>query len=142
MFLSLTLCDPMHCSPPGSSVRGIFQARILECITIPLSRGSSLPRDQTQVHCNQIVYHLSHQGSLYTHTHTDFVISMFWYCNYTAKLCKMCLYRRRFNILLQVCISLKNFIENMQMYYYNFLYYAIVTNKNGYDCSKRERDRM
>ena len=78
----------------------------------------------------------------HTHTHTDFVISMFWYCNYTAKLCKMCLHRRRFNILLQVCISLKNFIENMQMYYYNFLYYAIVTNKNGYDCSKRERDRM
>ena len=65
MFSSLTLCDPMHCSPPGSSVRGILQARILECITILLSRGSSLPRDQTQVHCRQIVYHLSHQGSPY-----------------------------------------------------------------------------
>ena len=34
---------------PGSSVHGIFQARVLECIAIPFSRGSSQPRDQTQV---------------------------------------------------------------------------------------------
>ena len=39
-----TLCDPMDCSPPGSSVLGIFQARILEWVAIPLSRGSSWPR--------------------------------------------------------------------------------------------------
>ena len=38
------LCDPMDCSPPGSSVLGIFQARILEWVAIPLSRGSSWPR--------------------------------------------------------------------------------------------------
>ena len=38
----LTLSDPMDCSPPGSSVRGIFQARILEWVTL-LSRGSSPP---------------------------------------------------------------------------------------------------
>ena len=37
------------CSPPGSSVHGILQARILEWVTIPFSRGSSPPRDQTQV---------------------------------------------------------------------------------------------
>ena len=43
------LCDPMDCSPPGSSVRGILQARILEQIAIPFSRGSSQPRDQIQV---------------------------------------------------------------------------------------------
>ena len=42
-----TLCDCMECNPPGSSVHGIFQARILEWVTIPLSRGSSQPRDQT-----------------------------------------------------------------------------------------------
>ena len=41
----LTLCDPMDCSPPGSSVRGIFQARILEWVAMPFSRGSSQPRD-------------------------------------------------------------------------------------------------
>ena len=41
----------MDCSPPGSSVHGIFQARILEWIVIPISRGSSPPRDQTWVSC-------------------------------------------------------------------------------------------
>ena len=41
----LTLCDPMNCSPPGSSVHGIIQARILEWGAIPFSRGSSQPRD-------------------------------------------------------------------------------------------------
>ena len=43
-----TLCDPMDCSPPGSSVHGILQAKMLEWVTIP-SRGSSLPSDWTQV---------------------------------------------------------------------------------------------
>ena len=46
-----TLCDPMVCSPPGSSVHGILQARILEWVAIPFSRGSSQPRDGTQVSC-------------------------------------------------------------------------------------------
>ena len=44
-----TLCDPMDCSLPGSSVHGIFQARILEWIAIPSSRGSSQPKDWTWV---------------------------------------------------------------------------------------------
>ena len=44
-----TLCDPMDYSPPGSSVHGIFQARILEWVVIPFSRGSFRPRDQIQV---------------------------------------------------------------------------------------------
>ena len=47
----LTLCDPMDCSLPGSSVHGILKARILEWVAIPFSRGSSWPRDQTQVSC-------------------------------------------------------------------------------------------
>ena len=42
-----TLCDPMDCSPPGSSAHGVIQARILEWVTKPSSRGSSWPRDQT-----------------------------------------------------------------------------------------------
>ena len=46
-----TLCDPMDCSLPGSSSHGILQARILEWVAIPFSRGSSQPRDQTQVSC-------------------------------------------------------------------------------------------
>ena len=36
-----TLCDPLDCSPPGSSVHGVFQARILEWVASPFSRGSS-----------------------------------------------------------------------------------------------------
>ena len=48
----LTLCDPMDCSPPGSSVHGILQARILEGVATPSSsRGSSRPRDRTHVSC-------------------------------------------------------------------------------------------
>ena len=47
--LCLTLCDPMHCSPPGSSVHGISQARILEWLAISSSKGSSQSRDQTRV---------------------------------------------------------------------------------------------
>ena len=46
-----TLCDPMDCSPPGSSVHEIFQARILEWVAISFSRGSSQPRDWTRVSC-------------------------------------------------------------------------------------------
>ena len=46
-----TLCDPVDCSPPGSSVHWVFQARILEWVAIPFSRGSSWPRDWTQVFC-------------------------------------------------------------------------------------------
>ena len=46
-----TLCNPRDCSPPGSSVHGIFQARILEWVAVSYSRGSSQPRDQTCVSC-------------------------------------------------------------------------------------------
>ena len=56
----LTLCDLM--APPGSSVHGIFQARILDWVTTSSSRGSSLPRDQTgisEISCigRLILYH-------------------------------------------------------------------------------------
>ena len=46
-----TLCNPMDCSPPGSSVHGILQARTLEWVAIPFSRRSSWPRDQTWISC-------------------------------------------------------------------------------------------
>ena len=47
--LCLTLCNPMDCSTPGSSVRGIFQARIRipEWVVMPFSRGSYWPRTET-----------------------------------------------------------------------------------------------
>ena len=44
-----TLCNPVDCSLPGSSVHGILQARILEWVAISFSRGFSQPRDRTQV---------------------------------------------------------------------------------------------
>ena len=60
----LTFCDPMDCSPTGSSIHGISQERILEWIAISFSRGSSWPRDQTQVSfIAEILYLLSHQES-------------------------------------------------------------------------------
>ena len=46
-----TFCHPMDCSPPGSSVCGILQARILEWVAISYSRGSSQPRGQTCISC-------------------------------------------------------------------------------------------
>ena len=46
-----TPCDPMDCSPPGPSVHGILQARILECVAVPFSRGFSWSRNQTRVSC-------------------------------------------------------------------------------------------
>ena len=49
--LCLILCDPIDCSPPGSSVHGILQARILEWVAISFSRGSSRPGVQPQVFC-------------------------------------------------------------------------------------------
>ena len=44
-----TLCAPMDCSLPGSSIHGLFQVRVPKCVAISFSRGSSQPRDQTQV---------------------------------------------------------------------------------------------
>ena len=46
-----TLCDPMDCSPPGSSVHGIFPAGILEWVAIPYSKTSSWPKDRIHVSC-------------------------------------------------------------------------------------------
>ena len=49
--LCLTLCNSLECSPPGSSVHGILQARILEWVAISFSRGSSGPKNWTRVSC-------------------------------------------------------------------------------------------
>ena len=62
----LTLSDPMYCSPPGSSVHGILQARVLGRVSVPSFRGSSQPRDLTHVSCigKQGLYHSCHLGSI------------------------------------------------------------------------------
>ena len=51
----LTLCDPMDCSSPGSSVHGILQGWIVECVAISYSRTSSQPMNRTQVFCIQAI---------------------------------------------------------------------------------------
>ena len=66
--LCLTLCDPMDCSPPGSSVHGILQARLLDWVAMPSSRG--FPTQGSNPHLLQAgelqadSLLLSHQGSL------------------------------------------------------------------------------
>ena len=62
----LTLCEPMGCSLPGSSVHGIFQARVLEWVAISFSKGIFLTwrSNSDLLHCRQTLYHLSHQGSI------------------------------------------------------------------------------
>ena len=59
VLLCLTLCYPMDCSPPGSSVHGIFQARTLGWVAISYPRGSSWPRDWTHNSCTgrRVLYH-------------------------------------------------------------------------------------
>ena len=58
------VCNPMDCSPLGSSVHGILQVRILEWVARSFSRGSSRPRGGIQVsHIAGRFYHVSHQGS-------------------------------------------------------------------------------
>ena len=60
----LPLWDPIHCSPLGSSLHGISQAKILEWVAIPSSRRPSQPRDQTHLlHWQADSLPLSHQGS-------------------------------------------------------------------------------
>ena len=51
----LTLCDPMDCSPPGSTFHGILQARILEWVAISYCRESSQPRDQICLSCSSCI---------------------------------------------------------------------------------------
>ena len=59
------LWDPMASSPPGSSVHGILQARVLQWVATPSSRGSSQPRDRSHVSCvsRWVIYHYGHLGS-------------------------------------------------------------------------------
>ena len=63
--MCLTLCDPMDCSPPCSSVHGILQARILEWVAIPTLQGIFLVHglNTCLLHCRQILYCLDHQRS-------------------------------------------------------------------------------
>ena len=67
------LCNPVDCTPPGSSVRGVLQARILEWAAFPFSRGSSQPRDRTQVS------HIADRFFTVWATSTNFIIVTYLY---------------------------------------------------------------
>ena len=70
--LCLTLCDPVDCSHQASSVHGILQARTLEWVAMPSSRGSSPPRDWTHVSCPAGALVMPSFPPQHTHTHTFF----------------------------------------------------------------------
>ena len=81
--LCLTLCDPMNCSLQGSSVRGIFQAKVLVWVAISSSRGSFWPRDWnyiSSISCigRQILCHWATGGPIYNLNHTYIVPYDFW----------------------------------------------------------------
>ena len=107
----------MDCSPPGSSVHGILQARTLEWAAIASSRGSSPPRDQTcvsYISCigRQVLYHQRHLGApgmcMHTHTHTHNMVrddekiekivikklKESWICNLSCALFFLGMFRR------------------------------------------------
>ena len=63
------LCYPMYCSPPGSCVRGILQARILDWIAMPCSRGSSQSKDQIHVSSVWSLSHVQHFVTPWTIAH-------------------------------------------------------------------------
>ena len=77
--LYLTLCDSKNCNP-GSSVHGILQARILEWVVMPSSKGSSRPRDQTHVSYvsigRRVLYHYRHLRSLLYVSLIGFLLSL------------------------------------------------------------------
>ena len=81
----LTLCDSGDCSPPGFSVHGIFQARILEWVSIPLSRGSSQPRDWTN-----ISFIAGRLFTVWTTRMLDFKFQFLWSLRLGHLCCGMC----------------------------------------------------
>ena len=58
-----TLCDPMDCSPPDSSVHGILQARTLQWVALLQGVFRTQGLNPRLLHCRQILYHLSHRGA-------------------------------------------------------------------------------
>ena len=100
----LTLCDPMDCSLPGSSVHGTFQARILECVAVCFPRRSFQARDRTLTSCigRWIPYHWA----------TREAISQMHFCRHCIHICKLCVaYVFLFNILSSLELIIVLFIQ-------------------------------
>ena len=91
-----TLHNPIDCSPPGSSVHGILQARILEWDAISSSRGASQPRDQTHISYisgigRQVLHHSCHQGVNRQYLFFSFSLKMRKYDLLSGRL--LCIYK-------------------------------------------------
>ena len=71
----LLFCNRMECSPPGSSVPGVSQARMLEWVAISYSRGSSLPGDQALIFCTAGKSPLHHLGRLTSKYRTNITVT-------------------------------------------------------------------
>ena len=101
--LCLTLCDPMDCSLPDSSVHGIPQAKILKWVAISFSRGSSWPRDPTHICCALCIgrlYHWVTWEACYLTTHR-IILSFTWDIVYQVILeCLTCSDHSNKNLLL------------------------------------------
>ena len=78
--LSSTLCYPMDCGPPDSSVHGIFQARILEWASIGYSRGSSQPRDRTMSLASPAMQAILYHCAAWEAPSEEAVRSISWMC--------------------------------------------------------------
>ena len=76
----LTLCDPMDCSPPGFSVHGISQARILEWVATSFSRESSQARDWTHISCTVGRYFTTEPSEKPVYPYYITIISLSLYC--------------------------------------------------------------
>ena len=86
----LTLCNPMDCSPPSSSVHGIFLAKILEWVTISSSRESSRPRDWTHVSwfscifCNFFLYSWATGEAFVLILYIWLITNFGWLCSFIS----------------------------------------------------------
>ena len=118
----VTLCDPVDCSLPGSSVHGVLQAGIMEWVAIPFSGGSSQARDWTPVSCIEgrffffFFYHLSHQGFLAKFPGSFWLLSNPLFCH-RISVCIFFLCLERFYTLSSPrSLPHGNFLTSMNIY--------------------------
>ena len=120
----LTLCNPLDYNLQGSSVHGIFQARILEWIAIPFSRGSSRPRDWTSMSCIAgrffTIWATRKPLCLYCWPTNRFIIPFFLYSIYI--IITWCLFFSFW--LTSLCITRSSFIHLTGTYAKSFLFMA------------------
>ena len=129
----LSLCNPKDCSPPGSSVHGILQAKILEWVAIPSSRGSSWPRDRTHfsyISCTgrQILYHQHHLGSpyiIYTYVIRTHTIYMLYTCVIYARVTCIYIYNVHICCIYTGIICTHIYIYTLNIYINIYLYLYI-----------------